>query len=142
MKIKWLFFLVVFFQYACTPKDDFEPVRKVLIESEYLLKGSMYCLNEQNYLKATQRVEKLILNESDELNEYFKIRGIKKKKMISDVIVRTLCDIKTYYSDRDIEELTNKQFEGIVEESSNQVIRKSLNIKNYWGDGLSNKDKR
>lgn len=142
MKVRQLFFLIIFLQCACTPKDDFEQVRKTLIRSEHLLKGSMYCLNEQNFAKAKQKVEKVILKDSDELNEYFKMNGIKKKSMISEVIVRSLCDIKTYYHDKDIQSLTNNQFKGSIEESINQVIRKSLNIRSYSDDGTPIKDRR
>ncbi len=132
---------MVFFLSGCSQDDSFSPTRKALIDSYYLLKGSLYCLNEKNYQRALKKVDKLEANKAGELDAYFKKNGINDHKMISEILVRSLCSINSIFYDRKIEHLTDRQLEGIVEESTEQVIRELLNIKSYRGDGTPIRDR-
>jgi hypothetical protein len=119
-------------QLSCTPKDQFSPVKDILIESDELMKGSSYCLSE-NMIPSMKRVKTYLQKKEDsDLIIYFRKKGVTEKKMMAEVIVRSLCDTRSIYPNQSIKKMENKHLEPIVEQSCQATIRRSKNIFDYY----------
>lgn len=115
-------FLLVFFT-GCESSNDFSAVRSTIEKTEDLIKDYRFCMYEKDAVVMERNMRVFIqdLEEEDALFTYFESKGIRKREIISSILVRNLCRTHEYMR-RPIEKLSDEQLIKILDSSTEEIF--------------------